>query len=82
MDSEDGQSAPEVPETFGYMDRSPEVLEVLEERLQKHTTPAGLDYEELGGLSDLGQQDRSPGRNILEKGVVHGYALPLLYLPE
>ena len=66
MDSEDGQSAPEVPETFGYMNRSPEVLEVLEERLQKHTTPAGLDYEELGGLSDLGQQDCSSGWNILE----------------
>ena len=66
MDSEDGQPAPEVPETFGYMDRRPEALEVLEEHLQKRTTPAGLDYEELGGLSDLGRQDCSPGRNILE----------------
>ena len=55
MDSEDGQPALEVPETFGYTDRSPEALKVLEERLQKRTTPAGLDYEELGGLSDLGQ---------------------------
>ena len=66
MDSKDEQSAPEVPETFGYMNRSPEVLEVLKERLQKRTTPAGLDYEELGSLSDLGRQDCSPGRNILE----------------
>ena len=66
MDSEDGQPAPEVPETFGYMNRSPEVLEVLEERLQKRATPTELDYEELGGLSDLGQQDCSPGWNILE----------------
>ena len=66
MDSEDGQPAPEVPEMFGYMNRSPEDLEVLEEYLQKRTTPAELDYEELGGLSDLGQQDCSPGRNILE----------------
>ena len=66
MDSEDGQPAPEVSETFGYMDRSPEALEVLEECLQKHTTPAGLDYEGLGGLSDLGQKDCSSGWNILE----------------
>ena len=82
MDSDDGQPAPEVLETFGYMNRSPEVLKVLEERLQKHTTPAGLDYEELGGLSDPGQQDCPRARNILEWGITHGYALPLLYLPE
>ena len=66
MDSDDGQPAPEVLETFGYMNRSPEVPEVLEERVQKSTTLAGLDYEELGGLSELGQQDCPPGRNILE----------------
>ena len=28
---------------------SPETLGVPDERLQKHSTPAGLDYEELGG---------------------------------
>ena len=54
------------PKLFGYMDRSPEALEVLEEHLQKRTTPAGLDYEELGGLSDLGQQDCSRVWNIIE----------------
>ena len=54
MDSEDGQPAPEVSETFDYMNRSPEGLGVLKEHLQKCTTPVGLDYEELGGLSDLG----------------------------
>ena len=43
------------PKHFGYMDRSLEALEVLEECLRKRTAPAGLDYEELGGLSDLGQ---------------------------
>ena len=48
------------------MDRSPEALEVLGERLQECTEPAELDYEELEGLSDLGQQDNSPGQNILE----------------
>ena len=48
------------------MDRSPKALEVLGERLQECTEPAELDYEELGGLSDLGQQDCSPGQNILE----------------
>ena len=50
MDSEDGQPAPKAPEMFSYMNRSPEALEVLKECLQKRTTPAGLDYEELGGL--------------------------------
>ena len=82
MDSEDGRLAPEALEALDYADESPGAHEVPDERLQKHLMPAELDYEELGGLSDLGQQDRSPGRNILEKGVVHGYALPLLYLPE
>ena len=66
MDSKDGQPAPEEPEMFGYMDRSPENLRVPDERHQKRPTPVGLDYEELGGLSDLGQQDCSSGRNILE----------------
>ena len=51
---------------FGYMDGSPEALEVLEQRLQGRTAPAELDYEGLEGLSDLGQQDCSSGRNILE----------------
>jgi len=54
------------PKHFGYMDRSLEALEVLEECLRKRTAPAGLDYEELGGLSDLGQQDYSPEWNIPE----------------
>ena len=66
MDSEDRQPAPEVPETFGYTNRSPEALEVLEQRLQGRTAPAELDYEELEGLSDLGQQDCPSRRNILE----------------
>ena len=38
----------------------------LDDRLQKHSTPAGLDYEELGGLSGPGQQDCPQARNILE----------------
>ena len=50
MDSEDGQPAPEAPD----------------ERLQKHSMPAGLDYEELGGLSDPGQWDCTQAQNILE----------------
>jgi len=33
--------------------------EALDERLQKYSMPARLDYEELGGLSDPGQQDCS-----------------------
>ena len=37
----------------------PGALEALDERLQKHSTPAGLDYEELGGLSDPGPRDCS-----------------------
>ena len=31
----------------------------LDERLQKHSTPAGLNYEELGSLSDPGRRDCS-----------------------
>ena len=44
----------------------PEALEALDERLQKHPTPTGLDYEELGGMSDPGQRDCSQAWNILE----------------
>jgi hypothetical protein len=43
-----------------------EALKALDEHLQKYSTPAGLDYEELGGLSDPGQQDCSRAWNILE----------------
>ena len=39
--------------------RIPEALESTRRHLQKYSTPAGLDYEELGGLSYLGQQDCS-----------------------
>jgi len=55
-----------VPETLGYADRSLEALEELDEHIQKCPTPAGLDYEVLVGLSDLGQKDCSSGWNILE----------------
>ena len=53
-------------EALDYANKSPGALEVTDGRLQKRSMPAGLDYEELGGLSDLGQQDCSPGQNILE----------------
>ena len=66
MDSEDGRLAPEALEALDYADESPGALEVPNKRLQKRLMPAGLDYEELGGLSDLGQQDCSSGRNIQE----------------
>ena len=59
IDSKDGQPAPEAPETLGYADRSLEALKVRDGRLQKRSIPAGLDYEELGGLSDSGQRDCS-----------------------
>jgi len=65
-DSEDGRLAPEAPKAFDYAGRSPKTLEVPDGRLQKHSTPAGLDYEEVGGLSDPGQQDCPRARNILE----------------
>jgi hypothetical protein len=65
-DSEDGQPAPEAPKVLVCASRSPEVLEVPDGRLQKHSTPAGLDYEELGGLSDLGQRDCPRAQNVLE----------------
>ena len=65
MDSEDGQPAPEAPEALDYSGRSPEALEVLDRCPQKHSTPARLDYEELGGLSDPGQRDCPWARNVL-----------------
>ena len=66
MDSEDGQPIPEAPKALNYAGRSPEVLEVPDEHLQKHSTAAGLDYEELGGLSDPGQRDCPRAQNVLE----------------
>ena len=52
MDSEDGRLAPEALEALDYADESLGALEVPDKRLQKRLMPAGLDYEELGGLSD------------------------------
>ena len=66
MDSEDGQPAPEAPEVLDYANKSPGALEVTNGRLQKRSMPAGLDYKEFGGLSDLGQQNCSLEWNILE----------------
>ena len=66
MDSKDGQPAPEAPEALDYADISPEALEVPNGRLLKRSTPAGLDYEELGDLSDPGQRDCPRAENILE----------------
>ena len=65
-DSEDGQPAPEAPEASSCADKSPEALEAPDECLQKCSMPAGLDYEELGGLLDLGQWDCSRAHNVLE----------------
>ena len=65
-ESEDGQLAPEAPEALDYTDKSPETLEVPDGRLQKHSTPAGLDYEELGSLTDPGLRDCPRAWNILE----------------
>ena len=59
MDSEDGRLAPEALEALDYADEGPGALEVPDGRLQKFSMPAGLDYEELGGLSDPGQWDCS-----------------------
>ena len=82
MDSEDGRLAPKALEALDYANESPGALEVPDGCLQKRSTPARLDYEEVGGLSDPGQQDCLRAQNILEYGIAHGYALPLLYLPE
>ena len=42
------------------------IPEALDGHLQKYSGPVELDYEELGGLSDLRQQDCSWAWNILE----------------
>ena len=82
MDSKDGRLAPKALEALDYTDESPGAVEVPDGRLQKRSLPAGLDYEELGGLSDLGKRDCPWAQNVLEYGIAHGYALPLLYLLE
>jgi hypothetical protein len=41
-------------------------LESSQRTSSEYSTPAGLDYEELGGLSDPRQQDCSRAWNILE----------------
>ena len=66
MDSEDGKLAPEALEALDYTNESPGALEVPNGCLQKRSMPAGLDYEELGGLSDPGQRDCPGAHNILE----------------
>ena len=66
MDYEEGQPASKAPEVLDYTDRSLETFGAPDERLQKHLTPARLDYEELGGLSDPGLRDCPWARNILE----------------
>ena len=66
MSTEDGQFAPEALKALDYADKSPGALEVPDECLQKRSMPAGLDYEELGGLSDPGQRDCPRAQNILE----------------
>jgi hypothetical protein len=66
MDSEGGQPTPEALEVLDHTDGSPEALEVPDERLQKCSMPAGLNYEELGDLSDPRQRDCPWAENVLE----------------
>ena len=55
MDATDGRLALKALEALDYADESPGALEVPDGRLPKRSMPEGLDYEELGGLSDPGQ---------------------------
>ena len=66
MNSEDGQPALEASEALVARTEVHKLSKRPNEHLQKHSMPAGLDYEELGGLSDPGQWDCSQARNILE----------------
>ena len=65
MDSEDGRLAPGALEALDYVNKSPGTLEVPDGHLQKHSTSVGLDYEELGGLSDPGKRDCPRAQNVL-----------------
>ena len=65
-DSKDGRLALEALEALDYAGESPRAPEAPDGRLQKCSMPAGLDYEELGGLSDPGQWDCPRAQNILE----------------
>ena len=66
MDSRNGQLAPEASKAL--------IAQTQVQNPSKHSkyvfistrTPAGLDYEELGGLSNPGQQDCPRAENILE----------------
>jgi hypothetical protein len=44
----------------------------LEDAFKSTRTPAVLDYEELGGLSDLGTRDCGRGVLFLGYGMGHG----------
>ena len=57
MDSEDGRLNPKALKALGCAGEGPRALEAPDRRLHKCSMPVGLDYEELGGLSDPGQQD-------------------------
>ena len=63
MDSGDGRLA---PEALDYADKSLGAAEAPDGRLQKRSMPAGLDYEELWGLSDPRQWDCPRAQNVLE----------------
>ena len=64
-DSKDGQLALEALEVLEYA-KVQKLLEALDERLQRCLVPAGLDYEEFGGLSDPGRRDCPRVHNVLE----------------
>ena len=63
---------------FETTDRTPKMDDLLQkhskhsitltevQELSKCSMPAGLDYEELEGLSELGQRDCPRAKNILE----------------
>jgi len=69
MNSKPGQQTPEAlkhPKHYMSGLWIPEAHEALDECLQKHLTPAELNYEELEGLSDQRQRDCSQAWSILE----------------
>ena len=55
-----------IPETLEALGKALEDSRSTRQCLRKYSTPAGLDYEELGGMSDPGQRDCSQAWNILE----------------
>ena len=66
MDSRNGRLAPEGSKALVAQTQVQKPSKHSKNVFRSTRMPAGLDYEELGGLSDPGQQDCPWAGNVLE----------------